>query len=155
MSATAPHLDQFIKTWNRVHKQTTNIMKVAPDDKYDWRTCDSAMTLGELMNHFYLAELGLTEAAVTGTFPREGMPSAINNTEELVAAFDKAHEECVAKIAALTPEQLNEVVAPFGPDKAMPRNVLLALFHEHEIHHRGQLYTYLRMLDAPVPPLFG
>jgi len=26
---------------------------------------------------------------------------------------------------------------------------------EHEIHHRGQLYTMLSMLDVPTPPLYG
>lgn len=154
MAAAAPHLESYIKNWNRIHKQSTAVMNTAPNDQYDWKTCDSAMTLGELMNHLYQAEVGLVEAALTGIFPKEG-PAAINNTQELVAAFDKAHEECIAKISALTPEQLDEVVAPFGPDKAMPRRVLLHLLHEHEIHHRGQLYTYLRMLGADVPSLFG
>jgi uncharacterized damage-inducible protein DinB len=26
---------------------------------------------------------------------------------------------------------------------------------EHEIHHRGQLYTILSVLDVPTPPIFG
>ena len=26
---------------------------------------------------------------------------------------------------------------------------------EHEIHHRGQIYTMLGMLDVPTPPLYG
>jgi len=26
---------------------------------------------------------------------------------------------------------------------------------EHEVHHRGQLYLYLSMLDIPTPPLYG
>jgi uncharacterized damage-inducible protein DinB len=26
---------------------------------------------------------------------------------------------------------------------------------EHEIHHRGQLYTYLAILSVPTPPLYG
>jgi uncharacterized damage-inducible protein DinB len=26
---------------------------------------------------------------------------------------------------------------------------------EHEIHHRGQIYMYLAMLDVPTPPLYG
>jgi uncharacterized damage-inducible protein DinB len=26
---------------------------------------------------------------------------------------------------------------------------------EHEIHHRGQIYIYLSLLDAPNPPLYG
>jgi uncharacterized damage-inducible protein DinB len=154
MAATAPHLESYIKNWNRIHKQTTAVMKVAPNDKYDWKTCDSAMTLGALMNHLCEAEVGLTLAAITGNFPKERM-EPINDTATLIAAFDKAHEEMVAKVSALTPEQLGETVAPFGPDKAMTRMALLHLMHEHEIHHRGQLYTYLRIAGVEVPPLFG
>lgn len=26
---------------------------------------------------------------------------------------------------------------------------------EHEIHHRGQIYAMLGMLDVEVPPLYG
>ena len=31
----------------------------------------------------------------------------------------------------------------------------LRLMMEHEIHHRGQIYIYLAMLDVPTPPLYG
>ena len=31
----------------------------------------------------------------------------------------------------------------------------LRLMPEHEIHHRGQIYTYLAMLDIPTPPIYG
>lgn len=150
----ADFLDSYIKNWNRIHKQTTSIMAVAPNDKYDWKPSDSGMSLGELMNHLFIAERGLIEATLTGTFPKEH-PTPINDTAELLAAFDNSHAECVDKVAALTPEQLAETVAPFGPDKSMSRQTLLALTHEHEIHHRGQLYTYLRVAGCEVPPLFG
>jgi len=26
---------------------------------------------------------------------------------------------------------------------------------EHEVHHRGQIYLMLNLLDVPTPPLFG
>jgi len=150
----AEYLDAYIKNWNRIHKQTAKIMAAAPNDKYDWKPCDSAMSLGELMNHLHVAERGLIEATLTGVFPKE-RPEPFNDTAALIAAFDQSHAECVAKVAALTPEQLAEQVAPFGPDKSMTRQTLLGLTQEHEIHHRGQLYTYLRVAGCEVPPLFG
>ncbi len=155
MSAPATHLDPFIANWSRIHKQSARLMKVAPDDKYDWKPCDSAMPLGELMNHLYIAEALFIESALTGGFDKDKLPAAINNTAELIAAFDKSHEEGVAKVATITPEQMNDMVAPFGPEKAMPRSFLMNVMLEHEIHHRGQLYTYLRILDCEVPALFS
>jgi len=26
---------------------------------------------------------------------------------------------------------------------------------EHEIHHRGQIYIYLSLLETPAPPIYG
>ena len=66
MSATASHLDPFIANWSRVHKQSARLMKSAPNDKYDWKPCDSAMPLGELMNHLYIAEALFIDSAMTG-----------------------------------------------------------------------------------------
>jgi uncharacterized damage-inducible protein DinB len=38
----------------------------------------------------------------------------------------------------------------------MPRRAVLRQFlMNHLIHHRGQLAVYLRMLDVPVPALYG
>ena len=31
----------------------------------------------------------------------------------------------------------------------------LRMMPEHEIHHRGQIYTMLGLLDVPAPPLYG
>ncbi len=148
------NIDSLVSNWKRIHKQTTKIMAAAPNDKYNWKPCDSAMTLGELMNHLWIAEAGLVSAAKTGEWPKE-KPEPINDTAALIAAFDKTHEEAVAIAKAFTPEELAATVAPFGPDKAMPRSVLLNLTLEHEIHHRGQLYTYLRIAGCECPPLFG
>lgn len=147
------HLDALLKNWKRIHKQTTKIMASAPNDKYDWKPCDSAMPLGELMNHLWIAEWGLIEAAMTGAFPKE-RPEPINDTAALIAAFDKTHEEVVAKVAAMTPDQLAEEITPFGPEKKMTRLALVEITQEHEIHHRGQLFTYLRVAGCEVPSLF-
>ncbi|MFN0110307.1 MAG: DinB family protein [Blastocatellia bacterium] len=150
----ATNMNSLVSNWRRIHKQTTKIMAAAPNDKYDWKPADSAMTMGELMNHLWIAEAGLIAAAKTGVFPTEAPPQ-IKDTAELIAAFDKTHEEAIATAMSLTEAELAETVAPFGPDKAMPRSVLLNLTLEHEIHHRGQLYTYLRIAGCECPPLFG
>jgi uncharacterized damage-inducible protein DinB len=147
-----PDLDWFITNWQRNHKQTIKLMQVAPDDKYDWKTCESAMTLGGLMNHFRQGEVIIAHAAVSGVLPQERL-APINNTAELIAAFNQSHEEAIAQAATLTPEQLAEQVSPFGAP--MTRAQLLQAQIEHEVHHRGQLYTYLRILGVEVPPLFG
>lgn len=148
------HLASYIQDWKRIHQQTVNLIKTVPDDQYEWRTCPSAMTLGELANHLQQAETGLVHAAINGKFP-DAWPAPAANTADLLKVFEEGHEAAVAQVSALTPEQLEETITPFGPDKPMTRVQLLRALHEHEIHHRAQLYTYLRILDVAVPPLFG
>ena len=150
----AAHLDLYIKNWNRIHQQTKRIIAAAPNDKYDWKPCESAMSLGELVNHPWISEWGLIEAALTGSFPKE-WPTPLSDTASVLAAFDKTHEEAVAKVMTLTPEQLTEDIAPFSPERRMARKAVLDIIIEHEIHHRGQLYTYLRIADCEIPPLFS
>ena len=149
-----PELANYYQNWQRIHQQTLRLLETVPDGQYDWKTCESAMTLGELANHLWQAEVGLAYAAVHGNFPTQRAESC-DNTEALVAASQKAHTDAMALVDTLTAEQLSETVTPFGPTRSLPRIVVLNALHEHEIHHRGQLYTYLRMLDVTVPPLFG
>ena len=40
--------------------------------------------------------------------------------------------------------------------QAMPRTAMLrGWILSHMIHHRGQLTVYLRLLDVPVPSVYG
>jgi uncharacterized damage-inducible protein DinB len=147
------HLGTLLRDWKRIHHQTIRLIELAPDDKYDWKPHETSMTLGALLNHFPQAETGLIEALITGVFPRDF--TNYESTSELIASFNKTHEAAVAKIEGLSPEAWDGKVTPFGPDRAFPRLDLLTISLEHEIHHRGQLYVYLRMLGCPVPELFG
>ncbi len=149
----AEYLDSYIRNWRRIHKQTTRIMALAPDDQYDWRPAETSMTLGELLNHLWLSEVGFVAGVLGGE--RAERPAPLKATAELVAAFDQTHAAAVERIVTLTPEQLEETVTPFGPEHPMKRRVILTMLHEHEVHHRGQLYVYLRMLGCELPALYS
>ncbi len=41
------------------------------------------------------------------------------------------------------------------PRRTVPRGLLARHHINHLIHHRGQLSVYLRLLDVPIPELFG
>lgn len=153
MSAPA-YLDSYLRRWNRIHQQSRRIVAAAPSDKYDWKPCDSAMSLGELVNHLWISEAGLIEAAVTGAFPKE-RAKPLNDTAAVLTRSDQAHEEAVAKVVTLTAEQLDEEIVPFGPDKHLTRRAVLEATLEHEIHHRGQLCTFLRVVGCEMPLLFA
>jgi uncharacterized damage-inducible protein DinB len=72
--------------------------------------------------------------------------------EEIVNAFDRSHAELAEEVSKLTPEQVDEQVEAFG--HKMPRRVLLRIMTEHEIHHRGQVFTYLRLAGVEPPNIY-
>ena len=59
-------------------------------------------------------------------------------------------------------EPIRELLAPWTLQAegrelfTVPRLVALrTLLLDHSTHHRGQLTVYLRLLDVPLPPLYG
>src|SRR5712692_297621 len=74
--------------------------------------------------------------------------------DAVLAFLDRMHEESIAQFSALTPEMLTgKCVTPEGTPLTTWK--WLRMMPEHEIHHRGQIYTMLGMLDVPTPPLYG
>lgn len=68
--------------------------------------------------------------------------------------FERLHEESVRIFAALSNEDLERrCTTPGGTPIAVWK--WLRSMVEHEVHHRGQLYLYLAMLEIPTPPLYG
>jgi uncharacterized damage-inducible protein DinB len=76
-----------------------------------------------------------------------GTPGSL---EEEVKNAERVHRETIAAVAALPESVFDEERA--HEDLGFRRKVAVILFglNEHEVHHRAQLMTYLRMLGTPV-----
>ena len=80
--------------------------------------------------------------------------------DAILAAFD---DNLAAALAALqTAPSMEKLMTPWRYTNreqllfAMPRlAVLRFVAMNHIIHHRGQLAVYLRLLDVPLPPIYG
>ena len=118
-----------------------------------------ALTLGEMLEHLWVSEEGVRRAALEGNFAYyqtrvpEGLRATLNgrDLQRNLAELARVHRETLAAITAFPAERFQEERAyePLG----FRRQVHIILFgiNEHEIHHRAQLMTYLRMLGTPVP----
>jgi uncharacterized damage-inducible protein DinB len=71
----------------------------------------------------------------------------------LPAFLDRPHEESNAQFGALTPEMLMGKYAT-SEGTRLTTWKWLRMMPEHEIHHHGQTYTMLGLLNVP-PPLYG
>jgi uncharacterized damage-inducible protein DinB len=146
-----PDTERFVSSWNRIHKDTSRVLRAAPDDKLDWRPKEDMFTMRELIGHMPQAELVLVRSALAGSTQKIPFDFSSLNANEIASTFDSQHDELVAEVSKLTPEQLKEEVEFHG--KSLRRGVLLWFVTEHEIHHRGQLYTYYHLAGIEPPNL--
>lgn len=141
------------------------LLEVVPDDRLDWRPHDRSWTLGELATHisnlpnWAIATLSVSEFDIS---PADGGPPPMTpsgSSAELVEALDGSAAAARAAIEGSTEEEMRSpwtMLVAGEPRFTLPKAVVLRTFiMDHLIHHRAQLGVYLRMLDVPVPQLFG
>ena len=145
------------------HEMTTTrkLLERVPEDKFDWKPHAKSFSLGALATHLanlpmWGAEtLNKSEFDVAGGQP----PSAPPSKAEMLASFDK---NVAATRAALTGKTDAELMSIWSLKRgghtlfSMPKAVVWRSFVlNHLVHHRGQLSVYLRLLDVPVPSMYG
>jgi len=75
----------------------------------------------------------------------------IGSLEEELGHLERVHAETLAAVKAFPFERWDEERVHAGLGFRRKAGILLMGINEHEIHHRAQLMTYLRMLGTPVP----
>jgi uncharacterized damage-inducible protein DinB len=141
---------------------TKRVLERVPADKLAWKPHPRSMTLGQLAMHVASIPGGIARMAQQDQF--EVNPANFNqpgpkDASEIMAALDagmKVAQDYLSSVddsAALANWRLTangkEVMAM--PRVAMLRTIML----NHWYHHRGQLSVYLRMLEVPVPVIYG
>jgi len=149
-------LDEFLHHFERVRERTRRVAACIPADQIEWTYKDGAFTLGDLVRHIAVTERFIWAETVHNrpvAYVSHGRELA-DGRDAVLAFFDRLHAESLAQFRQLTPAMLEaKCVTPAGT--ALTTWKWLRMMPEHEIHHRGQLYTMLSMLNIPTPPIYG
>jgi uncharacterized damage-inducible protein DinB len=137
------------------------VLERVPDAKFAWKPHPKSYTLHDLAAHvaniLSWGPLTLTtsELDVAQKFPQR----RFETTPEILADFDKNAAAYRAALAKATDADLAATwTFRAGPTVffTQPKvGVLRGFVMNHLIHHRGQLSVYLRLLDVPVPSIYG
>ena len=149
-------VDGFLKYWHRIHERTSRIISCIPPEHLEWTWREGKFTLGDLVRHLAALERYMFAENVSGRpsrYPGHGRDLA-DGYEQVMAFYDRLHRETIGIFRGLTDEQLFEDCWTPGGARLKVWKWLRAMI-EHEVHHRGQIYTYLAMLDVSTPPLYG
>ncbi len=151
-----PTIDSFVAYVESVRGRTRRLAECIPRDRVEWTHRDGAFTLGDLVRHLGATERHMfaeTARGNTSTYPGHGRDLA-DGYDAVLAYLDRTHAEALEIYRSLTPEALaGRCNTPAGVSISTWK--WLRLMVEHEIHHRGQLYLMLGMLDVRTPPLYG
>jgi uncharacterized damage-inducible protein DinB len=158
-----PMIDAYLAELDHESATSRRVLERVPEDRMGWKPHERSMTLGRLAGH--VAELpvwavSIVTMDVLDLASDHGMV-AFNPTsrEELLATFERRIAEFRAAAQGASDEHLRGHWKLAQGDKIlldMPRAVALRSFvMSHTIHHRGQLSVYLRLLDVPVPSIYG
>lgn len=141
---------------------TRRVLERVPDAQLGWTPHAKSMTLGQLAMHTATMPGGITGLAQSPGVDVSTVnfePPQPTSVAEMLATLDAGVETAAAFLAGFTPEQQAEVVKFTRGDvelMAMPRGMIVRfIMLNHWYHHRGQLSVYLRMLDIPIPVIYG
>ena len=149
-------IQPFIKYYSKIKQRTIKLFDFIPPDKIEWTYQTGKFTIGDTIRH--LANIERYMYAENAQFKESkykgcGIAYA-EGYASVVEYYKKKHAESLEIFLGLSTEDLQKKCkTPAGIDITLWK--WLRAMVEHEVHHRGQLYTYLGMLGVKTPPIFG
>jgi hypothetical protein len=150
----------FLKQKEAIRARTRDVFAMLRPEHMAWKPEPGALNVGEILRHLWVSEQGVRRCALSGDFSYyevrvpKGLHAVMGDPgtfEDELKNNERVHGETIAAISAVPENTFDEERT--HADLGFRRKVAVILFgiNEHEVHHRAQLMTYLRMLGTPVP----
>ena len=138
---------------------TRRLLERVPGERGDWKPHPKSFSLGHLaqlvswMPGWIANTLRDTKLDLQGT-----AGYSLEKTETLLAGFDQNVRDARAALEAAKDADFE---VPWSLTRGAqvlftaPRAAVVRSHISHLSHHRGQLTVYLRLLDVPIPSIYG
>ena len=147
-----PEFDQEMAT-------TRKVIERVPTDKGKFKPHPKSFSLGHLTQLVSMMPGWITNAVTQTSLNLGDYPGySYEKTDDLLKTFDK-HVKDARK--ALASARDSDFMVPWSLKRGQqifftaPRAVIVRQTINHLVHHRGQLTVYLRLVDVPVPSIYG
>jgi uncharacterized damage-inducible protein DinB len=138
----------------REAETTKKVLAAVPDDKADYRPDPHARTARELSSHLANVDVQFLDGIADLSFEKMDQDEKLATSVQTVAWYDENMKRGIARVQAMTADQLMTPV-PFFNVFNLPAVFYLGFLNNHSIHHRGELTTYLRPMGSKVPSIYG
>ncbi len=150
--ALIPEFEQEMTT-------TRRLLERVPSDRGQWKPHPKSFALG------HLAQLiSWMPGWIANTLSNTALDLAIapgysfETTETLLAVFDRNVREAREALQSAKDPEFSVAWSLKRGDRVLftaPRGAIVRMHISHLSHHRGQLTVYLRLLDVPIPSIYG
>jgi len=141
---------------------TKRVLDRVPADKLTWKPHAKSMTLGQLAGHIAAIPGRISRMAQQDSFDvlkGSFVPPQPDSLEEILSTLEQGVQDAEQILQSLTEEQLAGTFRLMKGERELFRQpraaILRTILLNHWYHHRGQLSVYLRLLEVPLPVIYG
>ncbi|WP_188816157.1 DinB family protein [Hymenobacter cavernae] len=162
LTATAALLAQtLLPEFDHELVLTRRVLERAPEAHFNWQPHPKSMTLTQLATHTadmpgYMVSTLETPALHLSSTDTDWTPAA--TIAELLQRLEKGTAAARTALEATDDEAFAQQWTMYydgHPVINQPRAEVVRHIINHMIHHRAQIMVYLRLLDVPVPGIYG
>lgn len=148
-------IEDLTEHLQRYRAVTLQVFDLIEDGDLGWRPGASQYSLGQQLLHIAQAEDRFVHGLFEGDWSLERVrfPPELPTIEEMKAFFERVRSFTLGRLDEVGPVDLGKVVeTPDAPDHTLRSWLWFIL--EHELHHRGQIWAYLRAMGR-TPPFYA
>jgi uncharacterized damage-inducible protein DinB len=151
--------DALLPEFDQEMGSTRKVIERVPSDKGQFKPHPKSFSLAHLTQLVSGMPGWITNAVTQTSLELSGYPGYSNEkTEDLLKTFDRHVKEARQAIAAAKDSDYDVIWSLKRGEQVFftaPRGVIVRQTINHLVHHRGQLTVYLRLIDVPVPSIYG
>lgn len=139
---------------------TRRLLERVPTEKGEWKPHPKSFPLGHLAQLVagMPGWIGSTLREAELDFQKTSFEYSFEPTEKLLEVMEEGARESRRSLDQVAGDDLDAVWTLRSGDLVLysaPRREAVRQHLNHLIHHRGQLTVYLRLLDVPLPSIYG
>jgi uncharacterized damage-inducible protein DinB len=153
-------VDSILMEIEQESKVTQRVLDRVPGDKLTWKPHSKSYSLGQLSMHLAAGQGRLAEILIKDTHEIGNITQPQpDSKKEILEALSQGTATALGTLKKLDDSRMMVTWTLTKGGKvllAAPRiGVIRSILMNHFYHHRGQLSVYLRLLDVPVPSIYG
>jgi uncharacterized damage-inducible protein DinB len=152
----------FIGELQHESKLTEKILSIVPIDNASWKPHERSMSVGRLATHIAEIPHWITVIGIADEFDfmsRPYNPRVAASSAELLEIFHHNNEEAISTLQNMSDTDFEKTWTIKRGEQVLTQPLKKIAIRgwgfSHLYHHRGQLSVYLRLLNIPIPGMYG